>query len=809
MEQTNQKPLQKEKKPRSLGRTAGLIAGIAVGVLAAAYIAVCAVAAAGGTTLRGTQVLGVDVGGLTAQQVRDKWQREGDAACRKETIDLTLEDQVIGTVNLTELGVSVTPQEAAQAAWNAAHGGNFFVNGYHLIRSWFGDTQAQVQWDLDAGQLSQRAESLSRELSLDPVDGAYRMEEGKGDGFYVIKAADGRTIDRDKLARALHQAVTTRCMDPIPCVSTTTQGKPLDLAALEQEIGGQGKNASYDRSTGQVVEGRVGVTFDVAGAEKLVEDAQPGQEIVIPAQITYPTVTKAELEKVLFRDVLGQYTSYVSGTSDRIFNVRKAAGNISGSVVNSGENFSYNNAVGPTTKEAGFKIGTAYVGGKAVPSYGGGVCQVSSTLYYSALLANLKIVSRACHMYAQDYVPSGCDATVFWPYLDFVLQNNTDYPIKIVTYWHNNNVTVKIFGTKTDSSFVKITSKTVSTTPWKTIYKEVDSLAPGAERVTQYPITGFTVQTWRNVYDGNGNLISSSFEAESNYDSRDKIVEVGKQEPQPEEPKKPDPEQELLEAKRRLDDKLQRVAFREKQLEQQKKELEELKERCVQQGKDIILEAKNRAESIIRTANHNASRIVSAGKANRDSVYIKAKAEGFEQGTRDGREACLAAGRDILDEAKSYADRINSEKEQLFADYEKEIYDTVMQIAKKVTLDSITSKDSAAVKRLIKKAAKEFRNCERIKITLNDNGANEELTGDYEYLKELCGGIPNVEVELLPEADPGTVIVDNGSEIVDAGIMTQLRMIQELGDGKFREPKPTRKKKKPAPEPAEEADAEE
>ena len=183
MEQTNQKPLQKEKKPRSLGRTAGLIAGIAVGVLAAAYIAVCTAAAAGGTTLRGTRVLGVDVGGLTAQQVQDKWQQEGDAACRKETIDLTLEDQVIGTVNLTELGVSVTPQEAAQAAWNAAHGGNFFVNGYHLIRSWFGDTQAQVQWDLDAGQLSQRAESLSRELSLDPVDGAYRMEEGKGDGF--------------------------------------------------------------------------------------------------------------------------------------------------------------------------------------------------------------------------------------------------------------------------------------------------------------------------------------------------------------------------------------------------------------------------------------------------------------------------------------------------------------------------------------------------------------------------------------------------------------------------------------------------
>lgn len=539
MEKTDQKPLQKEKRTRSAGRIAGMAAGIAVGVLAAAYLAVCIAAAAGKTTLRRTQVLGVDVGGLTAQEVQDKWRRDGANACSGEIIHLTLGEETIGQVSLSELGVSVTPQEAAQAAWNAAHGGNFFVNGYHLIRSWFGETQAAVQWDLDAAQLSRRAESLSQELSRDPVDGAYRMEEGKGDGFYVTKPADGRTIDQDKLARALHQAVATQCLDPIECVSTVTQGKALDLAAVEQEIGGQGKNASYDRATGQVVEGRVGVTFDVAGAEKLVEQAQPGQEIVIPAQITYPTVTKAELEKVLFRDVLGQYTSYVSGTSDRIFNVRKAAGNISGSVVNSGENFSYNNAVGPTTKEAGFKIGTAYVGGKAVPSYGGGVCQVSSTLYYSALLANLKIVSRACHMYAQDYVPSGCDATVFWPYLDFVLQNDTDYPIKIVTYWYNNNVTVKIFGTKTDSSFVKITSKTVSTTPWKTIYKEVDNLAPGAERVTQYPITGFTVQTWRNVYDGSGNLISSNFEAESSYDSRDKIVEVGKQKPQPDP--KPDP----------------------------------------------------------------------------------------------------------------------------------------------------------------------------------------------------------------------------------------------------------------------------
>ena len=93
MEKTDQKPLQKEKRPRSAGRIAGMAAGIAVGLLAAAYLAVCIAAAAGRTTLHRTRVLGVDVGGLTAQEVRDKWQRDGADACSGEVIHLTLGEE--------------------------------------------------------------------------------------------------------------------------------------------------------------------------------------------------------------------------------------------------------------------------------------------------------------------------------------------------------------------------------------------------------------------------------------------------------------------------------------------------------------------------------------------------------------------------------------------------------------------------------------------------------------------------------------------------------------------------------------------
>ncbi len=304
-----------------------------------------------------------------------------------------------------------------------------------------------------------------------------------------------------------------------------------------------------------------------------------------------------------------------------------------------------------------------------------------------------------------------------------------------------------------------------------------------------------------SVYFGGGVDISNSIEL-----PKAAVSNTPGQEQRSAAPEKVNPEQRLQEAEARLQQREKELDEREEKLARERQSLEEMKARCIEQGKEVILEAKRRAESIIATANDNASQIIADAETNRDSVFIKAKAEGFEQGHKDGTDACLAAGRDILDEAKAYAERINSEKEQLFAEYEKSIFDTVMQIARKVTLDSVTSKDSSAVKRLIKKAAKEFRNSERIKITLNENGANEELVADYEYLKELCGGVQYVDVELLPEAEPGTVIVDNGSEIVDAGIQTQLRMIQELGDGKF---KLSGKRKRKSPEPEVQADDEE
>ena len=240
-------------------------------------------------------------------------------------------------------------------------------------------------------------------------------------------------------------------------------------------------------------------------------------------------------------------------------NVSKAASMINGAVLNTGERFSYNEALGYQSAETGWYPAPGYINGKTVDMYGGGVCQVSSTLYYATLLANLKIVTRYCHQFAPGYITWGCDATVSEGAVDFVFENDRDYPIKIVAYDYNNYVTVEIYGTKVDDHYVQMVSKTLDVTDYKVVEKKTDKLAAGVRKVEQTPYTGYYVKTWRYVYDGNGNLISSDLEAVSDYEARDEIILVGtKQEskpavkppqeptptPDPEPPLTPEPETE-------------------------------------------------------------------------------------------------------------------------------------------------------------------------------------------------------------------------------------------------------------------------
>ncbi|MBE6989687.1 MAG: hypothetical protein E7426_02945 [Ruminococcaceae bacterium] len=525
-----------EQTPKKGRKTALLVCGIVAGVLAAGYAAICGVAASSDTVLKGTSVLGVDVGGLTRQQIEELWQQEGPRLSNEMGISLMKDDEEVSRVSLSDLTVTVTPEDAANSAWEATHS-SFLADGWNYIRSWFTTNDVSAPLSADEASLNEALDRISAGMASTVVDGAYRLDEEKSDGLYVTKPRDGVEVDSKLLREAIANAVATGDLSPIQCTYIPVSAQPIDLAALYEEIHGEMANAGYDKATGDLTDSRIGVEFDVAEAQALLAKAEPGEEIVIPGTVAFPVVEKDELENVLFRDCLGTYTTYVSGSSNRLNNVRRAAGVVNGYILNSGERFSYNRTIGNPNKENGYLTAPGYVGGKTVDVYGGGVCQVSSTLYYATLLSNLKIVERWCHQYAPGYITWGCDATTFYPSPDYVFENNTDYPIKIVTeYSSNNNLTVSIYGTKLDDTYVRMVSSTLSTTPSKVEYKEDDSLKPGQKVLEQSGYTGYFVKTWRNVYAGDGTLISSEVEATSDYEMRPTIYRIGpeKEEPKPE-----------------------------------------------------------------------------------------------------------------------------------------------------------------------------------------------------------------------------------------------------------------------------------
>lgn len=525
-----------EKQPASGGKKAGLVIGIIAGVLVLAYAGCCAAAQLlySHAAFPGTSVLGLDVSRLSAQEVEQLWTAQGDDLLAQTAVTLKRDGAEIGSVSLSDLGVTVLPVYASDAAGcdvqTRGWGGDieaFFRGGWRFIESWFKTVDAAPQLDVDGAKLTARCQELSDTVDCTLVDGGYRLAEGEG--LYITKPADGEKLDADALAETLRQHFESRDLSPVECVYTRRAAEVLDVQALHDEIAGTMAAAICDKSTGKPTQSRVGVQFDVATVQAQLDAAAPGAEFLADAQVQFPPASTDELESAMFRDVIGTCTTTCAGPWGRRQNIRLASAAINGRIYNPGEEFWYNATVGQRTEARGFQPAAAYSGGKTVTSIGGGICQVSSTLYYAALMGDLKIVLRYAHMFDPGYMPvTGCDATVSWGGPDFAFRNSTDYPIKITTSYNDetNQLTITLLGTKTNDNYVEMTNQFLSYSERKTVYQESESVAPGTTEVEQYGHNGYAVQTYRNVYAGDGTLLRSTKEAYSDYDRADKIVLV-------------------------------------------------------------------------------------------------------------------------------------------------------------------------------------------------------------------------------------------------------------------------------------------
>lgn len=503
-----------------------LIGVIAVSALALGFAGVCAAAALGETILPHTYVAGQDVGGMTVAEAARAIEPSLERLRTESGVRTMLESgEEAAYLTYDELGASFDAAALAAAAYDSGHTGSFFCDGWSLMRSWFG-VFGTVSPEPEDGWQEHAAEKLAAAAGLAAEDFSYEVEE---DALKLTKAQDGRSVDRLTLKARLDDADAddsgARSVDLPYTVVAAEHG---DLNALSEKLGGEMTNASYDAETNTIIPERAAVSFNVAQAQMLLDAAAPGETVTVPATAEKPEVTAEVLEDVLFRDVLGTYTTRVGGAAGRRANVKLTAERVNGFVMNSGEEFNYYALCGPFSKANGYQSAPGYLRGKTVDMDGGGACQCSSTTYAAALTANLEIVARTAHGFASDYIGLGLDATVSGGGPDFIFRNNTAYPIKIETvYGKDHRLTVNILGTKTDDTYVKMRSVVLSSTPYAEEFVETHELAPGQTKVEQTPYTGYVVDTYRELYDGKGNLISSDYETRSRYKARNRITLVG------------------------------------------------------------------------------------------------------------------------------------------------------------------------------------------------------------------------------------------------------------------------------------------
>ncbi len=468
-----------------------------------------------------TMVNDVDVGGMKSAEASKLVKKQLQSSYGAASVKVKLEDKTY-TLDVSA-ALDMDPEEQILDIQNSTH--SFWKRGYGMLESRIvGDSFTVYPQLHDREKLAKIIDgSNMMEVNLCTEDG-YSIEDKK---LIVTKGQGNYKVDTDKLVTLIKKKVNAGNYDQV--VDCPIRATDVDIDAVYERVHMDPVDPTLDPDNDyEIVEAQDGVDFDLEEARKSIAEAHDGDRIEIPLTYTSADMSTDEYKALLFRDEISSYSTEVEGSDNRKENVRLAAQYCDGTVLMPGESFSYNLGVGELTEERGFKPGPSYADGQSVLDMGGGICQVSSTMYMACLYANLEIDERHCHPYPASYVPAGLDATVAWGGCDFIFTNDTDYPIKIVTTYDGYTTSCSIWGTVTEPFSVELYTETLDTEPYKTKYELDKSLGKDEQILDTVGIDGLTIQSYRRVYDGEGNVIYDRPESESVYSERDEVYKVGK-----------------------------------------------------------------------------------------------------------------------------------------------------------------------------------------------------------------------------------------------------------------------------------------
>ena len=310
------------------------------------------------------------------------------------------------------------------------------------------------------------------------------------------------------------------------------------LSKLGRRVGKPARDATFavNGSHVRIVPAKPGVRLDALGTARAVLAAalRPTRRVaILPVRTALPKRSTAEASTMGITGLVSSYTTDYGGVPNRIHNVQLVAHLIDGALIAPGATFSFNQTTGARTADKGFLEAPVIVNGELTTGLGGGVCQVSTTVFNAAFEGGLKITARTNHALYISHYPQGRDATVNYPDVDLKFVNDTPHWLLLKTFVGSYSLTVSLYGTPQHRAVKSSTTPLVVTGPIP-VQKTIDpSLKPGEKVVDDPGAPPLATSVTRDVYTAGGKLLHHNVWY-SSYRSSPKLVRIG---PKPKKPK--------------------------------------------------------------------------------------------------------------------------------------------------------------------------------------------------------------------------------------------------------------------------------
>lgn len=550
--------------------------------------------AAGDGIPRGTTVLGVSIGGMSAQQAEATLGRElADEASAALPVQVGAETLQIdpATAGLS-LDAAATVEEAGERSWNP----------FTLFAGLLGAGESDAAVAVDDATLEAAVASMAEKIDGKPVEGGVEFD---GDQVVPVEPRQGRTVDQgdaadqisaaylteelsveltpqvveptigaDEVARAVREFAEPAMSGPVELL---IDDEPLSVPArligpalrmepgagnrLEPVLDGEALKAALAEELGPLERPAKDATFRIAGSGPQVVPGRQGRTVdpeqlslaVLPAltltgaertasmslQREQPGLTTAEAKALDITELVSEFTTYYpTDFAPRLTNIHRAADLMDNTLVLPGKTFSMNKEVGERTGARGFAQGYVISGGKLAVDFGGGVSQLATTTFNAAFFAGLEDIEHHPHSFYISRYPEGREATVAWGAKDLRFRNDTDNGVFVTTSYTSGSVTVKIWGTKLYTVGTSRSGR-YNIKPFQTIYDKRPSGTRAGDCVRQPGVVGFTVDVSRTLSRGGSRVRSENLHTVYNPEAR--IICGASGPPRPTKTPKPSP----------------------------------------------------------------------------------------------------------------------------------------------------------------------------------------------------------------------------------------------------------------------------